>query len=54
MGSFYTGCSTFLSVFDAKVDTFEALHAKSPFSVNAILMVASQVRDGGGKVTRSL
>ncbi|KAG7099044.1 hypothetical protein E1B28_000922 [Marasmius oreades] len=46
---FYHGCSTFLPVFDSNTDTFEALHERSPFAVNCICMVASRVRDGGGK-----
>ncbi|KZT75044.1 hypothetical protein DAEQUDRAFT_720256 [Daedalea quercina L-15889] len=45
---FYHGCSTFLPVFDANVDTFDALHERSPFAVDCICMVAAQVRDGGG------
>ncbi|KAG8865466.1 hypothetical protein FRC20_009809 [Serendipita sp. 405] len=45
---FYQGCSTFLPVFDSNFDTFESLHERSPFAVNAICLVASQVRDGGG------
>lgn len=45
---FYKGCSTFLPVFDSQHDTFDSLHERSPFAVNAICMVASQVRDGGG------
>ena len=47
--SFYHGCSTFLPIFDASVDTFDALHERSPFAVDCICMVAAQVRDGGGK-----
>ncbi|KAI0094371.1 hypothetical protein BDY19DRAFT_912476 [Irpex rosettiformis] len=46
---FYHGCSTFLSVFDANVDTYDALHERSPFAVNCICMVAARVRDGGGE-----
>ena len=46
---FYHGCSTFLSVFDATVDTYDALHKRSPFAVDCICMVAAKVRDGGGK-----
>lgn len=46
---FYSGCSTFLSVFDANVDTYEALHERSPFAVNAICTVAVLVRDGSGR-----
>ncbi|KAL4241807.1 Protease transcriptional activator prtT [Abortiporus biennis] len=45
---FYHGCSTFLPIFDANVDTFDALHERSPFAVDCICMVAAQVRDGGG------
>ncbi|EIW86878.1 hypothetical protein CONPUDRAFT_134221 [Coniophora puteana RWD-64-598 SS2] len=45
---FYQGCSTFLPVFDSNVDTFDGLHERSPFAVDAICMVASRVRDGGG------
>ncbi|KAI0079627.1 hypothetical protein K474DRAFT_1591918 [Panus rudis PR-1116 ss-1] len=45
---FYHGCSTFLPVFDAHVDTFDALHERSPFAVDCICMVAAKVRDGGG------
>ena len=47
---FYHGCSTFLSVFDATVDTYDALHERSPFAVDCICMVAAKVRDGGGKL----
>ncbi|KAF9029217.1 hypothetical protein BDZ89DRAFT_1091823 [Hymenopellis radicata] len=36
-------------VFDSKTDTFDVLHERSPFAVNAICMVAARVRDGGGK-----
>ncbi|KAI0785462.1 hypothetical protein BC629DRAFT_1517230 [Irpex lacteus] len=46
---FYHGCSTFLSVFDANVDTYDALHERSPFAVNCICMVAARVRDGGSE-----
>ncbi|KAI5835311.1 hypothetical protein K523DRAFT_411672 [Schizophyllum commune Tattone D] len=46
---FYHGCSTFLPVFDPHVDTFDELHRRSPFAVDAICMVAAGVRDGGGK-----
>ncbi|KAI0639613.1 hypothetical protein C8Q77DRAFT_1082056 [Trametes polyzona] len=45
---FYHGCSTFLPVFDATVDTYDALHERSPFAVDVICMVAAKVRDGGG------
>ena len=46
---FYHGCSTFLPVFDATVDTYDALHERSPFAVDCICMVAAKVRDGGGE-----
>jgi hypothetical protein len=46
---FYHGCSTFLPVFDGNVDTYDALHVRSPFAVNCICMVAAKVRDGGGE-----
>lgn len=46
---FYAGCSTFLPVFDSRVDTFDALHHRSPFAVDAICMVGARVRDGGGQ-----
>ncbi|KAJ3910125.1 hypothetical protein F5879DRAFT_930999 [Lentinula edodes] len=46
---FYHGSNTFLPVFDFKVDTYDALHERSPFAVNCICMVAARVRDGGGK-----
>lgn len=49
LGRFYAGCSTFLSVFDSRVDTFDALHHRSPFAVDAICMVGARVRDGGGQ-----
>lgn len=45
---FYAGCSTFLPIFDCQVDTFEALHERSPIAVDAICMVAARVKDGGG------
>lgn len=45
---FYHGCSTFLPIFDANVDTYESLRERSPFAVTAICMVAAKVRDGGG------
>ncbi|KAH9944211.1 uncharacterized protein BXZ73DRAFT_39269 [Epithele typhae] len=45
---FYHGCSTFLPVFDAAIDTYDALHERSPFAVDCICMVAAKVRDGGG------
>ncbi|KAF9479712.1 hypothetical protein BDN70DRAFT_878465 [Pholiota conissans] len=48
---FYAGCSTFLPVFDVLADTYDALHERSPFAVNAICMVAARVRDGGGKMS---
>ena len=35
-------------VFDANLDTYEALHERSPFAVDSICMVAARVRDGGG------
>ncbi|KAF8745103.1 hypothetical protein AX14_010573 [Amanita brunnescens Koide BX004] len=46
---FYGGCSTFLPVFDASTDTYDALHERSPFAVDCICMVASRIKDGGGK-----
>lgn len=30
------------------MDTYEALHERSPFAVDCICMVAARVRDGGG------
>lgn len=36
-------------VFDSATDTYDALHERSPFAVNAICMVAARVRDGGGQ-----
>lgn len=45
---FFTGCSMFLPVFDSATDTYDALHKRSPFCVDAICMVAAKVRDGGG------
>ncbi|KAL4069755.1 hypothetical protein V8B97DRAFT_1969116 [Scleroderma yunnanense] len=48
---FYAGCSTFLPVFDSHVDTFDALHERSPFAVDAICMVGARVHDGGGKAS---
>lgn len=48
---FYRGCSTFLPVFDMAVDTYDALHSRSPFCVNTICMVAARVRDGGDSET---
>ncbi|PIL31746.1 transcription factor [Ganoderma sinense ZZ0214-1] len=45
---FYHGCSTFLPVFDASMDTYDGLHERSPFAVDVICMVAAKVRDGGG------
>lgn len=50
---FYTGCSTFLPVFDSQVDTFEGLHERSPFAVDAICTVAARVRDGGGNASET-
>ena len=35
-------------VFDVNLDTYEALHERSPFAVDCICMVAARVRDGGG------
>ena len=52
--SFYHECSTFLPVFDAKVDTYDALHRRSPFCVNAICMVAAKVVNGGGESPQRL
>lgn len=52
--SFYHGCSTFLPIFDGNVDTFDALHERSPFAVDCICMVAAKVRDGGGGCHESL
>ncbi|KAF8167734.1 hypothetical protein B0H34DRAFT_682848 [Crassisporium funariophilum] len=46
---FYHGCSTFLPVFDSNIDTYDALHERSPFAVDCICMVAARVRDRGGK-----
>lgn len=41
-------------VFDYNVDTYEALHERSPFAVNCICMVAARVLDGGGECSRRL
>jgi len=54
LGRFYAGCSTFLPVFDSRVDTFDALHHRSPFAVDAICMVGARVRDGGGQFILSV
>lgn len=51
LASYYHGCSTFLPVFDSKIDSFDALHERSPFAVDAICMVAARCRDGGGMIT---
>lgn len=50
---FYEGCSTFLPVFDEHYDTYESLRQRSPFAFNCICMVATKVRDGGGKAYKS-
>ncbi|KAH7106755.1 hypothetical protein BKA62DRAFT_684990 [Auriculariales sp. MPI-PUGE-AT-0066] len=50
---FYKGCSTFLPVFDARMDTFDSLHERSPFAVDCICMVAAKVRDGGGPASET-
>jgi hypothetical protein len=50
---FYAGCSTFLPVFDCQVDTFDGLHERSPFAVDAICTVAARVRDGGGNASET-
>lgn len=49
--SFYHGCSTFLPIFDASVDTYDSLRERSPFAVTVICMVAAKVRDGGGSAS---
>ena len=49
--SFYHGCSTFLPIFDANVDTYDSLRERSPFAVTVICMVAAKVRDGGGSAS---
>ena len=41
-------------VFDSAADTYDALHKRSPFAVNAICMVAARVRDGGCKQALAL
>ena len=41
-------------VFDCNVDSYEALHDRSPFAVDCICMVAARVRDGGGMDVYSL
>jgi len=38
----------FRPVFDGNVDTYDALHERSPFAVDTICLVAARVRDGGG------
>ncbi|KAF8349737.1 hypothetical protein F5887DRAFT_1059004 [Amanita rubescens] len=38
-----------MPVFDANTDIYDALHERSPFAVDCICMVASRVKDGGGK-----
>ncbi|KAJ3494225.1 hypothetical protein NLJ89_g10853 [Agrocybe chaxingu] len=40
-------------VFDSSTDTYEALHDRSPFAVDAICMVAARVRDGGGAISET-
>ncbi|KAJ3968758.1 hypothetical protein EV361DRAFT_805082 [Lentinula raphanica] len=50
---FYHGSNTFLPVFDYNVDTYDALHERSPFAVNCICMVAARVRDGGAKASET-
>lgn len=49
--SFYHGCSTFLPIFDANVDTYDSLRDRSPFAVTVICMVGAKVRDGGGQAS---
>lgn len=46
---FYEGCSTFLPVFDANVDTYEAVRGRSAFAFDSICMVAARCRDGNCK-----
>lgn len=50
---FYAGCSTFLPVFDCQIDSFDGLHERSPFAVDAICTVAARVRDGGGNASET-
>lgn len=40
-------------VFDSNVDTYDALHERSPFAIDCICMVAARVRDGGGKASET-
>ncbi|RDB29536.1 Transcriptional activator of proteases prtT [Hypsizygus marmoreus] len=50
---FFSGCSTFLPVFDSHNDTFDALHERSPFAVDCICMVAARTRDGGAQTSET-
>jgi len=45
---YFDHCSKFLPVFEVENDFYEELHSRSPFSVDAICMVASGVKDGSG------
>lgn len=40
-------------VFNHEMDTYDSLHERSPFAVDAICMVAARVRDAGGNISTS-
>ncbi|EJU00144.1 hypothetical protein DACRYDRAFT_117704 [Dacryopinax primogenitus] len=55
--TYYEHCSKFLPVFEPELDTYEDLHRRSPFSVDAICMVASAIKDasnGQSETTKRL
>jgi hypothetical protein len=49
--SFFSGCHLFIPLFDPTTDTYEALSERSPWTLDAILAVASKIRSGTGPLS---
>ncbi|KAF8914524.1 hypothetical protein CPB85DRAFT_535870 [Mucidula mucida] len=48
---FFAGCHLFIPVFDPTYDTYESLMARTPWTFDAILAIASKIRSGSGPMT---
>jgi hypothetical protein len=46
---FFQGSLIYMPVYEAKVDTWESLRKRSPFSITTLIMAGAKVEDGGGE-----
>lgn len=46
--SFFAGCHLFIPLFDPEYDTYESIMERTPWTFDAILVIAAKIRSGNG------